>query len=193
MLEVRLADLLRHLDAAHARFQSAVARVPEPLRRQRPEPDRWSAVEVVEHVGIVEHRLTRMLAEQVARLREGAGPRATPASPPAGGIDPARFADRSRRFTTRTGVPTGTVDEAAAWAQLEHARRAFRDLVASANGLPLEERVQVPHPAFGLMTLYEWMAFIAGHEERHAWQVDEIHGQLAASVPRSSTGETGSD
>lgn len=63
----------------------------------------------------------------------------------------------------------------AAWPLLEAARADLRAAVASADGLALEA-VRAPHPVFGDLNLYQWIVFVAAHEERHAGQIREMAG-----------------
>ena len=60
-----------------------------------------------------------------------------------------------------------------ALAALQASRARLLEAIAKADGLPLGT-VQVPHPRLGLLTLYEWLLFIARHEARHAAQLDEL-------------------
>jgi hypothetical protein len=43
--------------------------------------------------------------------------------------------------------------------------------------------VSWPHPRFGPLTGYQWIAFSGAHEARHAAQIREIAEQLRASEP----------
>jgi hypothetical protein len=67
--------------------------------------------------------------------------------------------------------PTG-LDADAAWAALERATMEVRASIAEGDGLALST-ITHPHPLFGPLTLYDWIAFVGAHEARHAAQIRE--------------------
>src|SRR5262245_21122944 len=91
-------------------------------------------------------------------------------------LDLARLVDRSYGVTASEAVqPQGGLDANAAWAALEATRQAFREAILSGDGLALGEVVHPrPHPVFGVLNLYQWVAFAGGHEARHTAQIREI-------------------
>jgi len=176
----RTTELLRHLDLQHERLRNAVESIPRAQREKKPQPDRWSVAEVIEHLSIVETRIGRVFDAKLAEARNaGAVREERDSSPVVGSIDMDRVLDRSRRITAaESSLPSGKLDAEAAWAALERARTALRDSVRSADGLALGEIVQ-PHPVLGPINLYQWIAFVGGHEARHAAQVLELRDLLS--------------
>jgi hypothetical protein len=176
----RTSELLHHLDTQHARLREAVDSVPRERRTAKPSPERWSVAEVIEHLSIVETRIERVFSAKLAEARSAAriGPERD-TTPVVGTIDMDRLLDRTRRITAgEAALPTGKLDADAAWAALERARTALRDSVHAADGLALGDVVH-PHPVLGPINLYQWIAFIGGHEARHAAQVLELRDLLA--------------
>jgi uncharacterized damage-inducible protein DinB len=172
----RIAELLRYLDAQREELRAAVARVPPEQRERSPAPGRWSVAEILEHLSIVEASITRLFTVRLAEARErGLGPE-TETTPVLSTFDLAKLADRSYQVTASEAArPQGKLDAAAAWAALEDARQAFREAVLSGDGLALAGVVHPrPHPVFGILNLYQWVAFVGGHEARHAAQILEI-------------------
>ncbi len=167
------------LDAARAALRDAVEAVPRPLRQQRPAPDRWSVNEVLEHLSLVEGLFAGRIAAaigaaQAAGLPSERGPRASLPQH----IE-AILVDRGNaRTAPPPAQPAGGMDDAAALAAVERSRAAMREVVAGADGLALST-VRVDHPAFGTLSVYEWVELIAGHEVRHAEQIREIAATLA--------------
>lgn len=175
----RTTELLRHLDVQHERLRNAVESIPKAQREKKPNPDRWSVAEVIEHLSIVETRIARVFDAKLTEARNaGAVREERDSSPVVGSIDMDRVLDRSRRITAaESNLPSGKLDAEAAWSALERARTALRDSVQAADGLALGEIVQ-PHPVLGPINLYQWIAFVGGHEARHAAQVMELRDLL---------------
>src|SRR4051812_3587685 len=175
----RTSELLRHLDTQHEHLRKAVESVPRDQRETKPTPDRWSVAEVIEHLSIVETRIERVFSAKLAEARAAgrvAAERET--TPVVGTIDMDRVLDRTRRITAaEAALPSGKLDADEAWAALERARTTLADSVRSADGLALSEIVQ-PHPVLGPINLYQWIAFVGGHEARHAAQVMELRELL---------------
>ncbi len=180
-----LEALLDHLAAQRAVLRGAVDRVPLAMQERRPSSDRWSVAEVIEHLSIVERRVGMILSGFIA-----SAPTALPADVPLLPFDleaqTDALVDRSRRFPTRdTAEPSGKLDLQAAWSVLEHSRGELVDAIRRAEGLPLEAMVH-PHPVLGPQNGYGWIAFIGGHEARHAAQIDEIVEELSVGPGRAT-------
>src|SRR6516162_1959244 len=179
MSRATIDELIRHLDENRRALRAAVDAVPEPDRRRRPAPDRWSVAEVVEHLAIVEGRVTARLAAAF----DAAPPAALPEGHVPQPVDRAfldRIGDRTNRF--KTGAPSeprGGIDIEAAWAAATSSREAFRRLLERADGRDVGGIV-FPHPFIGPLSFYEWAVFLSGHDARHADQIREIAVELAA-------------
>jgi len=172
----RTAELLQYLDTQREALRAAVERVPPGRREQSPGPGRWSVAEILEHLSLVEASITRLFLVRLEEARaRGLGPE-TGTAPVLATLDLAKLIDRSYQVTASEAArPQGKLDAAAAWAALEDARRSFREAILSGDGLSLSEVVHPrPHPVFGILNLYQWVAFVGGHEARHTAQIREI-------------------
>jgi hypothetical protein len=174
-----LTEVLATLDASRRALRAAMAAVPADARHQRPAPDRWSPVEILEHLSLVEARFSTVVGGKIADALAAGLP------PESDGEE--RLPDRIRtvlanRVNKRTApelaVPSGRLDEAAAWAAADKARASFRAAVLSADGRALSSVIH-EHPFFGPLNVYQWVELIAGHELRHVEQVREAAAQLA--------------
>jgi hypothetical protein len=171
----RTTELLAYLEAQRAELRAAFDAIP-PAARDRPRaPELWSAAAIVEHLAIVGERIALRLSKGINEARaNGLGPD-TSTAPILPMLNLGRTLDRSRRFTAPEVLkPTGLGGDAA-WAALERATVQVRAAVAAGDGLALETVTQ-PHPAFGPLSLYEWIAFVGAHEARHAAQIREMAG-----------------
>jgi hypothetical protein len=159
--------VLDYLDDSDRVLDDALAAVPEPARARRPAPERWSVAEILEHVGGVEERVTRMLAQRVAAARtEGLGPEhATDAVVPTVPLD--RILDRGAKLVaSERSLPHLGLDWTTARDALRSARGSLRELV-------------IEHPLFGPLDFYQWVVFVGGHQRRHAAQIRETGAVLA--------------
>jgi uncharacterized damage-inducible protein DinB len=167
-----LVVLLAELDRARHALDAAVAAVPDDRRERAPADGSWSIAQVVEHLALLDDGMTSLFAKRVARGREkGVGP--SPGLP-----DPlGRLQYAVDRAASRIDAPPflrpGAVAFAAAGAHADRARRALRDAIAAGDGLDYAQ-LFAAHPYFGDFDLYQWVLFIARHEQRHTAQVTAI-------------------
>lgn len=180
-MQPRTQEVLAHLDGYRAALEQAVAAVPEPMRERRPAPDRWSVAEILEHIGLVEGRIGRLLSEQLAAARAaglGAERETHPVLPT---VPVDRLLDRSQPIVAREGtLPEARLGAGAAWATLAECRRAVREMLLAADGLALSD-VVIPHPRLGPLNVYQWMVFLGAHEGRHTAQIREAAAALQES------------
>jgi hypothetical protein len=169
-----LAEVFALLDQSRAGLRKAVSAAPSGIRGVRPAADRWSITEILEHLSIVEGHYTAMLEGAIGTARAaGLAAERDPRAALPGDLR-TRIRDRSeRRKAPDTMVPSGALDEAAAWTALEDARQTFRDTVSGADGLALGQ-VTAEHRRWGALTVYQWVELLATHEARHTEQVQEI-------------------
>ncbi len=176
----RTQELARHLETNRAQLWTAVEAIAAADRERRPAPDRWSVAEVLEHLAIVEVRVTSRMREGL-EAAQAAGMAADDATSSV--VDPsflARAHDRSRRFKTgEHAEPRGGITSSEAWTKLEAARQEFLTLLERADGLDVSG-IASQHPAFGTLNFHQWAVFLGAHDARHALQIREMADQLAS-------------
>jgi hypothetical protein len=177
-----LREVFDRLEESRALLRGAVDAFPAPAPPRRPAPDCWSAAEILEHLSLVEHRFTAMLATRIDEaLQAGLAPESSERDPLPLAIE-QRMADRTNKRTApETAIPSGTLDDRAALAAAERARAALRETVQRGDGLALGT-VHHRHAFFGELTIYQWVELIAHHERRHVEQIRELRAQLAAGT-----------
>jgi uncharacterized damage-inducible protein DinB len=186
----RIKELFDYLDVRREELRAAVESVPEDKRELQPSPDRWSVAGVIEHLALLETRLTGLFRKRIAEGRAAGVGFDTETSPVIAPADITLLLDRTRRLIApETIQPKRETDAVSAWRALEQAREGFRAMILDADGLALNEIVH-PHLVFGPMDLYQWIAFVGGHEARHAAQIREIAGQLEASSASQTSAAT---
>ncbi|MDF1506044.1 DinB family protein [Roseisolibacter sp. H3M3-2] len=168
--------LLALLVEERAAFLAAVDRVPADRRAERPAPDRWSALEVAEHVARIDAGVARMLATYAEQ------PAVDPEACEAAVLGERRAGwvrARNERVEAPERVrPAGGLAEDAVREQMARAREALVAAYRAATPDVLDRRVH-PHPFIGPVTLRGWIELAAHHDARHAKQVDEVAAQLA--------------
>lgn len=166
----RLTELLDYVNAQTDELRKAYDAVPPERRTVRPEPGRWSPAEIVNHLVIVDRRINqrfRSLIEDARNL-----PPESESSPILSTTIAERVVTRDRRFSTSEASEPRETDPSRIWDDLAAARRELEEIVASADGLALGN-VVAPHPAFGPISGYDWLAFVGAHAARHAEQIRE--------------------
>lgn len=164
-----------HLEALLARFRAdleeAYRALSEPQRSRRPSDGGWSADQVIEHLAETEESILRLLTGFVSRSEVRTDAEFDP-DQFAQMLDMPFFLDRSRRVEGRQ--PRGALDAAEAWESLTQSRAGVLALLKQAEGRRLEDSAY-PHPATGHdLNGYQWVAFLALHEGRHADQIRSV-------------------
>jgi len=168
------------LSESRGNLRAAVEAVPPAARAQKPAPERWSINEVLEHLSLVESLFTQRIATAIDKAREeGLGLEQASERAPLPAHIEAIVADRSNaRTAPEPARPQGNLDATTAWHRVEQSRAVLRDTIAAADGLALST-VTESHPAFGALTVYQFVELIAAHEGRHTAQIREITAKLA--------------
>ena len=175
-----LIDVLAALDASRQALRESVVSIPPAVRTARPGPGRWSPVDIVEHLALVETRFSAVVGGKIAdALRAGLGPEQQARAPLPDRIR-TMLGDRTgKRNAPEAAIPSGAMDEHAAWAAADTARAGFRAAVLSADGRALSGVIH-EHPFFGPLNVYQWVELIAAHEMRHVAQIREAAAVLVA-------------
>ena len=155
MTPERRAEIVKILESSAAAFHSSVTATPEEHARVRPAADRWSVLEIAEHVVLAEHGMFRLLSAAVpveASLENPAREtaittaimlRATPAPAPERVKPTGRFADLAQALQQFAAARAKTI---------QFATETELDLF----------RLSAPHPLFGPVNGYEFLLIMAG-------------------------------
>ena len=152
----KLTQTVAVLTDEHANFQSA--------------PEKWSAAHLVEHLAKTEENLLKVVEKLLAKAEAENIPATGTIEPP---VRLAEFAARAsgQKFTAPDFIkPEGATTISQSLARLEKSRIALRALQPRLEKVDLSNAAY-PHPAFGPLNLYQWLAFIGLHEARHLKQI----------------------
>ena len=166
----RTIELIQYIDEQAVALRAAFESVPADRRAVRPAPTRWSPAEIVAHVTIVERMVTGQLRGLIEKARSIGTERDE--SSILALLDPQRFVRRERRIITGASAEPRDTNAASVWAEFENTRQSLKDVVATGDGLALND-VSAPHPGLGPLTGYGWIAFAGAHAARHADQIRE--------------------
>jgi len=156
----RLVELIEYVDAQTETLRTAYDQVAPERRGVRPSPTRWSPAENVQHLAIVERRLAQRIASLIEQAR--ALPPETETTSVLGTGPASRAVDRSRRFSTSEASEPRDADPTRVWDDFMAARRDLMAVIVTGDGLALGA-VSAPHPALGLFSVYDWIAFVGAH------------------------------
>ena len=169
-------EIVQHLERGRADFLASVAGLAESQAKVRSDPARWSVLDCVEHVTVVEERFLGWL-ENAEKLDQ---PRIDKQKE-AGLL--TRVADRSTRAQSPEAVlPVGR------FATLEQALEKF-NLNRTRSIQFAQERsdelyyLAAEHPRFGPMNGAEFLMIITAHARRHAAQIQEVRAALENQEP----------
>ena len=140
--------------------------------KARPAPDVWSAAEIIEHLSASEARMLALvgkLLEQEAAVAANAGSSNT-------SISIQVMTERAaEKFTAPPFLePTGGVPLSESLAKLRESRAALLALRPRVEARDYSH-VTYPHPVFGPLNLYQWLAAVEFHECKH---LDQLQTQL---------------
>lgn len=173
-----VAEIYAEIDDTRARLVGAVEELTDEQLGFRPSPEKWTVAEIVEHLSITERRLARMLGTLVGKLEaEPAREEGSPFAP----VSVAEHVERASRekYTAPEEIrPKGT-PLPDSLARLRDSRAAIRDLRARVECVD-GTRAQFPHPAWGPLDLYQWLAFLGLHEQRHLSQIEALKETMNA-------------
>lgn len=173
-MQPRITEVLTYLDGQYETLRKAFESVPHEKRDKSPAPGAWSPAGIVEHLAVVETSIGRLISARVAAGREAGLPAETDHSSVMESYAIGELiGDRTRKIVS--GERSHPVQQLApddAWQAFDAAHASLRSAVVDADGLALGEIVH-PHPVFGPLNLYHWVAFVGGHEARHADQIRE--------------------
>jgi DinB family protein len=164
-------DIIEILEKSSEDFHASAKAVPESLAKTRPEENRWSVLECVEHVTTVEEMFLK-------RLAGGEYTEAPPEDKTKEAALAQRFVDRTtKRQAPETVSPKGRFTSLAEGLQQFQSARDTTLQFAREHAAELYTLASV-HPAFGPLNGVEALMIIAGHAQRHAEQIREVRAAL---------------
>ncbi|MBC7932919.1 MAG: DinB family protein [Rubrivivax sp.] len=173
-----VAEIYEEIDSTREKLLRAVEDLDDGQHGFRPSPERWSIAEIIEHLSIVEGQVARLLEKLLSKAEAGGHTRAEGST-----FAPVTIAEqveqtREQKLTAPEQIrPTG-VPISDALAALRASRTALRSMRPRLERLE-GANVIFPHPAFGPINIYQWLAFVGAHEARHLAQIEALKETLS--------------
>ncbi len=169
---------MSELHATRKQLLDAVNGLTDAQLKWKAAPEKWSVLEVAEHLAVTEQEVFGMVAQSL----KGPGDAEKRVGIKVKDEDILRMVpDRSRKFQAPETIrPTGRWKTIGDLLQEFKARRDRTIEFVEKTPADLRNYV-LPHPAFGPIDAYQWMLLLAGHTERHVKQIREaLEEQRAA-------------
>ncbi|HEX5705661.1 MAG TPA: DinB family protein [Pyrinomonadaceae bacterium] len=175
-----VAEIYESLDGTRERLRATLAGLSPEAEDFRDSPERWTIAEIVEHLSLVEGQIGRIMSKFIDKVEaeggaaSGAGATRTPL------VDLNSHAERMAQGfdAPETARPKGGVPVSESLARLGASSEAIRALRPRVETLDLSS-ARFPHPAFGPLDIYQWLAVLGLHEERHRRQIETLKDSLA--------------
>lgn len=156
--------------------------LPPDTRERRPSPGRWTPAEVLDHLRLVETGSAALLAKRLQRMQEAGLADETDHRSRLDTFDMAGVVNIAPFDAPESVRPTRDVRAVDAEAGLRASRVALDRVMTAANGRALGD-VKAHHLRFGEIDFYQWLLFVAAHEQRHLRQLIELRDALATPSP----------
>ncbi|MCA1628022.1 MAG: DinB family protein [Acidobacteria bacterium] len=177
-----VAEIYEAIDDTRQRLLSRLENLNAKRQNFRPADDVWCAADIAEHLSITEGQVVKLMNKLLAKADSNAttdsadGGDAAAQTPPAFPFTLDHFAEKVRDIKINAPEivrPCGTIPLADSLAKLRESRAALHALRPRLEAADLSA-VLFPHPAFGPINAYQWLAVTGLHEARHLGQLERL-------------------
>ncbi|MDQ3135946.1 MAG: DinB family protein [Acidobacteriota bacterium] len=182
MIYNSVADIYQAIDESRGRLVARLKDLNDEQQQFRPAEDVWCVAEIAEHLSISEQQMVKLVGMLLAKADTSAAAAAPAGSDGGAGRQPHamepftldHFAEQVRgvKITAPERVrPCGTIPLADSLAKMSETRAALSALRPRLEAAD-HSAALYPHPAFGPINAYQWLAVIGLHDERHLRQLE---------------------
>jgi hypothetical protein len=152
----------------------------------------WTVAEIIEHLSLTERRVARALEGMLPKIEDAATANAEGAASVGDGADSTTAGDgagarrgfepfsvdeyieqaRGKKFEAPDFIRPRGVALSESLARLKESRAALEELRPRFEAA--DYTAQFPHPAFGMLNVGQWLAFVGIHEKRHLGQIERL-------------------
>jgi hypothetical protein len=170
-----VAQIFETIDETRERLYQKVEGLTDEQANAHTNKSAWSVTDIMEHLTIMEDRLARMMKMMLMKA-EGASADSNGGTIEIKPFSLDQFIERSQgeKYVAPEAVrPSGSVHLEDLLARMRASREELRALQPRIEATDLS-MVTYPHPAFGPLDFYQWLAFIGLHERRHLSQIESV-------------------
>ncbi|MEP6922821.1 MAG: DinB family protein [Pyrinomonadaceae bacterium] len=165
-----IEEIFAAIDKTRGKLVNTAAVLTENDANFQSAPEKWSAAHLVEHLAKTEESLLTLIEKLLAKAEAENVPATGRIEPPVSFAEIAEKA-KGQKFTAPDAIkPEGASTITNSLARLEKSRASLKALQPRLEKVDLSN-AKFPHPAFGPLNLYYWLAFIGLHEARHLAQI----------------------
>ena len=163
-------------DAIRARLKETVAALAQEQLDARPDGEKWSVRQIVEHVAMVNDGASRICSRLLSKA-EQAGRPANGFALSAGFLEKAMSSVGAKLEAPEMVHPVAGASLDDSLAKLDATANALRTLREKFEKFDGTEP-KFPHPFFGDLSAQEWFVLSGAHEGRHLSQIRRILKKL---------------
>ena len=172
-----IADVFENNARVRDHLRSVVHGLSVDQLTARPDGEKWSVQEIIEHIAMVDEGTSRICTKLVGEAK-AAG------KPGDGKIGlSSEFGEKSAVIANmkveapERVQPTGQVPVDQSFARMDATANAFETIRSDLEAFDLSEHT-FPHPFFGQITAAEWLVLAGGHASRHTKQIERLKEKL---------------
>jgi hypothetical protein len=181
MIYQNLGEIYADIDRARAELKAFLSTLTDAQLKAR-QDDGWTVGEIIEHLVTVENGGLR-IAQKLLRDADSETVRWDGTfSEPLSFTEKADSIKERKLEAPQRVHPTGAQSLAESLKKMDENRRALTELRPQLEAANISAQ-KFPHPFFGDLSAYEWLAVIGLHERRHLAQIERI---LAATPEESN-------
>lgn len=163
--------------AIREKLKQTIAGLPDEVTHARPDADRWSVAQLVEHIAIVNQGMGRICAKLLSKA-EAAGRTSDGRVTISANFAEKATASVDQKLQAPEMVHPGeTPSVAEVLARLDASEKFFDELRAKFETIDGTDP-KFPHPYFGDLSAQEWLVLAGGHEARHIGQIRRLATEL---------------
>ena len=176
-----VAEIYEAIDGTRIHLKRRLAELTDEQKSTRADENGWSVAEIVEHLGTVENGVVRIGLKLLSEA-ENSGALSSDGifDPPISFVEQARSIKDKKLQAPERVHPKGVQSLEESYAKLDENRRALAELRPRIETTDVSAP-KFPHPFFGNLNLYQWLAVVAMHEARHLRQIETILQETSAA------------
>jgi hypothetical protein len=159
-------------EAIRAKLRETITALSEEQLDARPDGEKWSIKQIVEHVAMVSGGAVRICSRLLSKAEEAARP-ANGFGMSAGFLESAMGSAEAKLEAPETVHPVAGASIEESLSKLDDSIRGMAALREKFEKFDCSEP-KFPHPYFGDLTAQEWFVLSGAHEGRHLRQIRRI-------------------